>query len=65
MKRVPLHSHLLSLALVFCVVINHRSGAAVTSGFAFLPNPVVLEKEKKLEREQNECDALDAVGDYM
>jgi hypothetical protein len=38
----------------------------VASGSASLPDPVALEtEEEKLEREQNECDALDAVGDYI
>ena len=38
----------------------------VASGSAPLPDPVALEtEEEKLEREQNECDALDAVGDYI
>ena len=37
----------------------------VASGSAALPDPVVLEtKEQMLEREQNERDVLDALGEY-
>jgi hypothetical protein len=37
----------------------------VASGFAFLPDPVALEtQEQRLEREQNERDVLEALGEY-
>ena len=37
----------------------------VASGSASLPDPVALEtEEQRLEREQNERDVLEALGDY-
>jgi hypothetical protein len=37
----------------------------VASGSASIPNPVALEtEEQKLEREQNEHDVLEALGEY-
>ena len=37
----------------------------VASGSASLPNPVALETEEQgLEREQNERDVLEALGEY-
>ena len=39
--------------------------ATVASGSAFLPDPVVLETEEQmLEREQDERDVLEALGEY-
>ncbi len=42
-----------------------EGGGQVGSGSVSLPDPVVLETEEEmLEREQNERDVLDALGEY-